>query len=201
MKISKYLILLLLFFGCFKSVTGQYEYPGEKTEERKNKKSKNQNDSKIFFGGNIGLSFWTDYAYIELSPLVGYKITPRLWAGGGPKYMFIKQSSFYQSSIYGIKTFASFALLDKINEVTNIGLGSILLYAENELLSIEPLYYNSSLGYYKGSRNWYDIVLAGFGFRFPLGDRLGLTIMALWGLTESAELLYSNPEIRLSIDF
>ncbi len=201
MNVSKYIILLLLLSGCFKTVTGQYEYPGENTENGKNKKSKNQNDAKIFFGGNIGLSFWTDYAYIELSPLVGYKITPRFWAGGGPKYMYIKQSNYYQSSIYGIKTFASFALLDKINEVTNIGLGSILLYAENELLSIEPLYYNSSTGYYKGTRDWYDIVLAGFGFRFPLGERLGFTIIALWGLTESAELLYSNPEIRLSIDF
>lgn len=202
MNISKLIILLLLLSGCFKSVSAQYEYPGEESENGKNKKSRRMEDSRIFFGGNIGLSFWTDYAYIELSPLVGYKITHRFWAGGGPKYMYIKQSTFYQSSIYGIKTFASFAILDKINEVTNLGLGSISLYAENELLSIEPLYFNSSTyTYYTGERDWYDILLAGFSLRFPLGDRLGFSIIVLWGLTDSADLLYSNPEIRLSVDF
>jgi len=201
MKISKFIILLLLLSGCFKSVTAQYDYPGEETEKGKNKKNIRTEDSKVFFGGNIGLSFWTDYAYIELSPLIGYKITPRFWAGGGPKYMYIKNSIYYQSSIYGIKNFASFAVLDKINEATNIGLGSISLYAENELLSIEPFYYNSPISYYTGERKWYDIVLAGFSLRFPLGDRLGFSIIVLWGLTDSANLLYSNPEVRLSVDF
>jgi hypothetical protein len=180
---------------------GQYEYPGEETKEPKRKTSKTD-ESKIFFGGNFGLSLWGEYVYVELSPLIGYKITRRLWAGAGPKYMFIKQSSYYQSSIYGIKTFGSFAVLDKINEVTNIGIGSIFLYTENEILSIEPLLYNSPIsGYYKGARDWYDILMAGVGFRFPLGQRLGLSVIVLWGLTESAQLLYSNPEIRLSIDY
>lgn len=201
MNIPKFIILLLLLSGCFKSVTAQYEYPDEETENGKNKKSIRTEDSKVFFGGNIGLSFWSDYVYVELSPLVGYKITPRFWAGGGPKYMFIKQSTFYKSSIYGIKTFASFAILDKINETTNLGIGSIFVYAENELLSIEPLYIDNYGNFYTGARDWYDIVLAGLGIRIPIGDRLGFSLIALWGLTESAQLLYSNPEIRLSFDF
>ena len=200
MKYSRTIpIVIFIIFQVTTSV-GQYEYPGEETKEPKRKASK-IDGSRIFFGGNFGLSLWSEYVYIELSPLIGYKITPRFWAGVGPKYMFIKQSTYYQSSIFGFKTFSSFAVLDKINEVTNIGIGSVFLYAENEILSLEPLYYNPISGYYKDEREWFDIVMAGIGVRFPLGQRMGLSIMVLWGLTESAQLLYSNPEIRLSIDY
>jgi len=201
MKFSNLILILFLLISNLNTIVGQYEYPGEETKEPKKRKTSRLEDPKLFFGGNIGLSFWSEYIYIELSPLVGYKLTPRFWIGAGPKYMYIKQSTYYQSSIYGCKTFASFAILDKINEITNIGLGSVFLYTENEILSIEPLYYNPIAGYYKGDRDWYDILLAGIGLRFPLGDRLGLSVIALWGLTESAQLLYSNPEIRISIDY
>jgi hypothetical protein len=114
--------------------------------------------------------------------------------------MYIKQYD-YSSSVYGFKTFAYFAILDNINEMTNLGIGSIFLYTENEVLSIRPPEYSSLGYYYAGDRNWYDILLAGGGIRVPLGSRAGFSLIALWGLTPSAEILYSNPEIRLSFDF
>ena len=178
----------------------QYDYPGaeSKTEQKKNRKE--PGEQRIFFGGNLGLSFWSDYAYVELSPLVGYKITPRFWAGGGPKYMYLKIID-YRGHYYGIKTFAQFAVLDNINEVLNVGIGSILLYVEDELISTDINIDRTNNVLYQEDRKWHNIPFAGFGLRFPMGERAGLTLYALWGLSEYADVLYNNPELRLSVDF
>lgn len=201
MKLIKYLIFLIAFYCFTGELIAQYDYPGETPSEQENKRRRRSDDSKIFFGGNLGLMFGSNYGYFELSPLVGYKVTPRFWVGGGPKYMYYREGS-YRTNIYGIKNFASFAVLDKINEVTNLGIGSLFLYIENEVLSMEPIEYDNKLGYYVISpRGWYDILLGGVGIRVPITQNAGLSIIALWGFTDAAEYLYSNPEIRISFDF
>lgn len=202
MKRLKYILVVISLFFLTSYIQAQYDYPGETEEESKKeqKRSKYQ-QSKFFFGGNLGLSFGT-YTYIEIAPIAGYKITPRLWAGLGPKYMYLKQKSYYETSIYGVKAFASFTVFKNLSETINIGIGDIFIYFENETLSLEQIYYDPvNSVYFKGDRNWHNIPLAGGGMRFPVGMRAGFSIYMLWGFTKSAELLYSNPEIRISFDF
>lgn len=202
MKIHKYLFGFILLLILSSHLAAQYDYPGESEEEtqKEQKRSKYQ-ESKFFFGGNLGLSFGT-YTYIEIAPLAGYKISPRLWAGLGPKYMYMKQADYYETSIYGVKLFATFTLFKDLKETINIGIGDIFVHIENEMLNFEQIYFDPvNAVYYKGPRDWYDILLVGGGMRFPLGMRSGFSIFVLWGVTESADLLYSNPEIRLGFDF
>jgi len=209
MKFKKYLLLAVFFSLCISSIA-QYEYPGE-TEDSKDKKEKKKGwyrESKLYFGGNLGLSFGT-YTYIELAPVVGYKITPRLWAGLGPKYMYVKESSYYETSVYGIKTFALFSIFKNINETINIGIGDIFIYGENETVNFEPIskiyYYISPnpypyVRYQKDARKWVNVTLIGGGLRFPLGQRSGFSIMVLWDVTQNPEYRYANPEVRISVD-
>jgi hypothetical protein len=202
MKIKKYLILILFLFASL-SVIAQYDYPEdtEESEEVKNKKKGWYRDSKLFFGGYFGLSFGT-YTYIELAPIVGYRIVPRLAVGLGPKYMYIKERSYYETSVYGIKTFAQFAIFKNINETINIGIGDIFIYAENESLNIEPMYWDPYTNtYIRGDRGWVNITLIGGGLRFPIGERAGFSIMVLWDVSQNPYYQYTNPEIRLSFEF
>jgi len=201
MKMKKYLFLLLILSSCLSAIA-QYDYPGENEEsvEGKEKKKGWYRESKLFFGGNLGLSFGS-YTYIELAPLVGYRITPRLAAGLGPKYMYVKERDYYETSIYGLKTFAQFAIIKNLNETINIGIGDIFAYVENESLNIEPLFYDQYGNFYKGNRRWVNITLVGGGLRFPLGERAGFSIMALWDVTQNPYYSYPNPELRISVDF
>lgn len=203
MKSIKYLVALFLFLLINSCLLAQYDYPGESEEEENPKEQKRSRyqESKFFFGGNLGLSFGS-YTYIELAPLAGYKITPRLWAGLGPKYMYLKQRDYYETSIYGMKAFATFTVFKDLSETLNIGIGDIFIHVENEVLSLEQIYFDpNNLVYYKGERNWHNIPLVGGGMRFPIGQRAGFSIYILWALSNSAELLYSNPEMRISFDF
>jgi hypothetical protein len=202
MKIKKYIFIFLLL-STWISAIAQYEYPGDTEESEDGKKQKKgwYKESKLFFGGNLGLSFGT-YTYIELSPIAGYRITPRLSAGLGPKYMYIKERGYYETSIYGAKVFALFSIFKNINEKINIGIGDIFVYAENESLNIEPMYWDPSTNsYFAGKRGWVNITLLGGGLRFPLGQRSGFSIIVLWDISQNPYYSYPNPEIRLSVDF
>lgn len=202
MKIKKFIFIFLLLITWISAIA-QYEYPGDTKESEDGKKQKKgwYKESKLFFGGNLGLSFGT-YTYIELSPIAGYRITPRLSAGLGPKYMYIKERGYYETSIYGAKVFALFSIFKNINEKINIGIGDIFVYAENESLNIEPMYWDPSTNsYFAGKRGWVNITLLGGGLRFPLGQRSGFSIIILWDISQNPYYSYPNPEIRLSVDF
>lgn len=200
MKIKKYLFLLLAL-STFVSAFAQYDYPDDAggSDENGGEKTSKYRESKFFFGGYLGLSFGS-YTYIELAPIVGYKITPRLSAGLGPKYMYIKESNFYETSVYGLKALALFAIFKDLNKTINLGIGDIFAYVENETLNIEPIYLTNN-GYVKGERGWVNITLVGGGLRFPMGARAGLSIILLWDVSQNPYYNYSNPELRISIDF
>ncbi len=202
MKIKKYLFIFLMLSACISAIA-QYEYPDKSGEsvDGKQKKKGWYKESKFFFGGYLGLSFGT-YTYIEIAPIAGYRITPRLSAGLGPKYMYIKESNYYETSIYGIKAFTQFSIFKNINETINIGIGDLFAYVENESLNIKPMYYDPySNSYHGGKRGWVNITLLGGGLRFPLGERAGFSILILWDISQNPYYSYSNPEIRLSVDF
>jgi len=187
MKLFKIIIILNILLSSSCTAYCQYEYPGGNDEKEKKERSLND---KIFFSPNFGFAFWDKYAYAELSPLIGYKVTPRFWAGAGPKYLYYRLDTT-TAHIYGPKFFTSFAVIDNISEKINIGVNSLFLYSEMELLSI---------GNREVKREWYNFILAGFGVRFPLGERSGVSLMVLWGLTEPTRNFYNNPEIRFSFD-
>ena len=45
---------------------------------------------RIYFGGNLGLQFGNQ-TYIDISPLIGYKVTEKFSAGFGVTYIYYKQ--------------------------------------------------------------------------------------------------------------
>jgi hypothetical protein len=158
---------------------------------------------RLFFGGDLGLSFGT-YTYINLAPIVGYRITNRLSAAVGPIYIFEKSNYYdYQTSTYGGKAIMSFAVIKNIYEYFNIGIGSILLHAENEILNVQKAEYVAATDkiYMLDERLWIDNLLAGIGLNFPFGERGGLNIYALWDVTQNVYSPYSNPVIRIGFYF
>jgi hypothetical protein len=193
MKNFKYLLGVLLLFLINSYLVAQYDYPDESGQEnqKEQKRSKYQ-ESKFFFGGNLGLAFGT-YTYIEIAPIAGYKITPRLWTGLGPKYMYWKQKNYYETSVYGFKAFASFTIFQNMSEKIPINLGDLFIYTENESLNFES--------YVDGGRKWVNILLIGGGIRFPIGNRSGLSILLLWDVSQHPEYGYANPEMRMQFYF
>jgi len=157
---------------------------------------------KIFFGGNFGLMFGT-VTDIEVSPLAGYRVTPRLSAGVGLTYEYYREkyvnNSTYATSIYGGRLFASYMVIKDLKEA--IGLptnGGIMGHVEYEALNIDANYYY----YDETGRVWLSNVYVGGGFKQPIGVNSAFYILVLWNLNQSTKYSpFDNPVIRVGFYF
>src|SRR5947208_2580282 len=73
---------------------------------------------KIFTGGSLGLQFGT-YTVVEISPIIGYKVTERFTPGISITYIYSKikdpwSGYTYSTNIYGGSVFARYYLLDNV---------------------------------------------------------------------------------------
>jgi hypothetical protein len=148
---------------------------------------------RMFFGGSLGLQFGT-YTDIQVTPIVGLWVRPRIAVAAGPNFRYYKDP-YYETTMYGGNAYLQFVPLQDINNVVPIGIHmGIFLHLEDELLNLDDPYLDNT-------RVTVNTVLAGFGIRQMLGARAALNLMFLWAFNDSMYDLYSNPEIRISFNF
>jgi hypothetical protein len=160
-------------------------------------------ESKFYVGGNLGLMFGT-YTVIDISPIVGYKVTERFHVGSGLTYTYYKYtedgppgtpSTTYSTSIYGGRLFTRYYVAE-----------NLFAHVEDELLSMElpdlgEYYLNHRLVI---SRRWLNSVLVGGGYGYGFGsDGPALSIMVLFRINNEYEDFYpyQNPIIRIGLGF
>jgi len=161
----------------------------------------------VYFGGNFGLAFGT-ITQVDVSPIAGYRFTPRLSAGIGGTYLYYKeeirylQGTYkYETSIYGGKVFGNYLLFSEDNNFLPFNLGNIILQSELEFLNVDTYHYNQAGYYTDAGRAWICNVLAGFGIRQPIGARSSIDLLFLWNLNDTPFSPYSNPVIRVGFNF
>lgn len=154
---------------------------------------------RIFYGGNFGLQFGS-VTDIELSPVIGFWVLPRVAVAAGPDYRFY---SFYKNRthIYGGKSYLELTLLKNINSVIPIGANTdIVGHIEDQYLSLESQFFTDPP--HDAKRFGINTVLAGGGLSQQIGKRSSLNIMVLWALDVKNDYgIYSNPEFRISFMF
>ena len=158
---------------------------------------------RLFFGGDFGLTFGTN-TYINLSPIVGYRITDRFSAGLGPIYIYESYRDYgLKTSTYGGKGFISFTVIKDLEQYFNIGIGNIILHVENECINLEKIIpdINNKKIYATDDRLWIDNLLVGGGLNQPFGERWGVNIYVLWDVTQNKYSSHSNPIVRLGFYF
>jgi hypothetical protein len=153
---------------------------------------------RLFFGGNFGLQFGT-ITNIQVSPIIGLWLLPRLAVAVGPDYRYYRDP-YVRTNIYGGKGYLQFVVIKNISSVIPIGANTgIFLQFENDLLSLESaIWKNPPI---TSDRFIINTVLAGGGISQQIGRRSSLNIMVLWALNDSGYGIYGNPEIRFSFTF
>lgn len=153
---------------------------------------------RLFYGGNFGLMFGT-ITDIQISPVIGFWVLPRLAVATGPTYRYFK-SPVDRTSIYGGKAYLQFVVIQDINSVIRVGIHTgIFLHIEDELLSLKTSFWKHPP--YLSDRFYVNTVLAGGGISQQIGRRSSLNFMVLWPLNDSLYEIYSRPEIRVSFTF
>jgi hypothetical protein len=153
---------------------------------------------RIFFGGSFGLQFGT-LTNIQVAPIIGIWLMPRLAVAAGPNYTYYKYYD-QETSMYGGKAYAQFVLLQDLNNILPIGLHTgIFVHFEDEMLNLESAYWQNPP--YASERFTVNTILLGGGISQQMGRRSFMNLMVLWALQDSGYAIYDNPEIRISFNF
>jgi hypothetical protein len=153
---------------------------------------------RIFYGGNFGLQFGT-ITDIQVSPVIGLWLLPRINVAAGPNYRYYKDR-FDNTNIYGGKAYVEFVAVKDLNSVIPVGVNTgIFFHLEDEFLSLESSFWKNPP--YLSERFSINTVLAGGGISQQMGRRSSMNIMVLWALNETDYSIYSNPEFRISFMF
>jgi len=141
--------------------------------------------NKIYYGGNIGLSFG-NYTMIAIRPLIAYKITPKLSAGVRLSYEYVsdkRYSETYNTSNYGASVFTRYRIIPQI-------------YAHAEFAALNYELYNE-LG--ESQREWLPFLLIGAGYSQRLGGNVYAFVEVLFDVLQSDKSPYRNWEPFTSI--
>jgi hypothetical protein len=188
--IKAYSILLMFFLGVT-LFAQEYRPPTE-----------NVSSNRFFFGGGLGLQFG-DVTLIDVSPMVGYRITEKLAAGVTLTYKYYNVKNYYanylslpsddlKANIYGGSLFGRYFLFENLFAQAEY---EYLLYA------YDSYFPNSGGSGYSKSKETIDLpsFFLGGGYRQPIGGRTFFTITVLYNFSESPYSPYSNPIIRAGI--
>jgi len=156
---------------------------------------------RMFFGGYFGLQFG-DYTNIEVSPMVGVWVLPRVAIAAGPSFQYYA-TPYIETTIFGGSSYVQLMLLRDLNNILPVGIHlGIYAQAEYEGQSLD----NSYVSYISGlpdseGRMYSDAFLLGAGISQPLGGRAAINLSFLWVLNQPEYYVYDSPEIRVSFQF
>jgi hypothetical protein len=128
---------------------------------------------RMFFGGGGSISFGTAFDYISISPLLGYKLTPKVATGLYLTYRYTNYKTYtpnVATTDYGVSPFIRLKVY-----------GPFFLHTEYEYLNFEyPITSTET------ARASYSSFLGGGGFFQPVGNRAGLYASALYNFSYQA---------------
>lgn len=155
---------------------------------------------RFVFGGGLGLQFGT-LTFIDVSPMIGYKITERLESGIGLTYKYYKYNDFYtdqttgqkidlKSDMYGASVYSRYHILENVFahvEFERLRYNYENIYSSGGQIIRDPLH------------TYINGLFVGGGLRQNITKGSFLYIMALWDLIEDPNSPYQNPIIRMGV--
>ena len=171
-------IIFLWVLGLVPLISLAQEQPKKKKVEGEEKPSFAE---KVYFGGNFGLQFGT-VTFIDISPIVGFKVTEDFSVGTGISYRYIKYLGMTNGiNIYGPRAFARYNIFE-----------NLFTYGEYEILN----------GNWNGQGvSTIENILAGGGYSYRIGNSANAFIMVLWNFSQNQYSPYTNPVIRAGFNF
>ena len=142
--------------------------------------------NRLLIGGGVGAQFG-DITLVDVSPVVGYKVTERFVPGVGFSYLYYKIKNYYggddyETSIFGWSLFSRYYIF---KDLFAHGEYQQLYYDRYNFLTMEEV------------RVSVPAYLIGGGYRMWLGGSFSSTILVLFNLNDVYDYPYSNPIIRV----
>ncbi len=141
---------------------------------------------RIYVGGNVG-AWLGSSTYINLSPLVGFKITKEFSMGVGGTYNYLSENyggQKYVSTVYGSNVFGRYMITENF-------------FAQAEWDRLSVLDYRSP---FLNQRAWVDNLLIGGGYRQLFTDNASFVAMIFYNVNQTPLSPYTNPIIQIGFN-
>ncbi|MCU0332931.1 MAG: hypothetical protein MUC75_06190 [Ignavibacteriaceae bacterium] len=146
-------------------------------------------ENKWYYGGTIGFNFWSDYFYLSVNPIVGYKVSPKFSVGGKLLYSYYNYDEpDISTNNYGASIFARFRPIYQI-----------YLHSEFAYESYEIPVYNSQNREWDSERNWVPFLLLGGGFVQRVGANASVYVEVLFDVIQDENSPYEDWDPIISI--
>jgi len=162
---------------------------------------RDSNIYKLYAGGNFGGSFGR-YAYINISPYMGYNFSKYLSAGTGASYEYFHDGgNQYSTSIYGGSMFFRISFFHNIDEfIAILQNTNFIIEIEYEFLNLESKHFGNGLQ--QTDRYWLHSFLTGIGIEQKISPRWSSIVVVLWNTTHSDYFLpYFNPTFNIGFQY
>ncbi len=144
-------------------------------------KKKGLDPSRLFFGGNFGASFGS-FTFLNLSPQVGYRVSPIFSTGGGVNFIYQSNKEVYTN--YELKSTYAYAGMNVFGRVNPF---RFLLFNVQPELNYVWGNTRQSPGNleYKQPGKFVPSLLVGGGVLIPAGARASLVAMIQYDLLQN----------------
>ena len=142
---------------------------------------------KLFTGGSLGLTFG-NYTNVIISPVIGARLNPKVYAGLGIEYQYTKDKRWTPAltyNQYGGRLFAQYNIVPK-------------LYAHAEFAGYSMEHYNTLV---KKQRDFVPFIYFGGGYRQMLSERSFVSVQVLFDVLQHKYSPYKAWEPIFSVGF
>lgn len=193
LKFLTFIFLLLVVTYQYAQVTPINPDDNDKSSDNTTKAKNDSRASKIVVGGNIGAQFG-DITAIDVSPLIGYRVTDKFTPGVGFTYQYISFRdpygvfSDYKATVIGGRVFSQYNLFY-----------GLFAHAEFENLWYKISYEDDLIPPVSGNEPG---LFTGVGYNLQIGGRSYFQIMALYNVLWTAQnvIYYSPWQFRLGFN-
>ena len=174
-------------FLAFVLLSGSFAQETDKDKE-KSKPKNTQEPSKVYWGGELGLSFGS-YFRISIVPMLGYKVTPQFHVGAKIGYAYTEDKRYENVTIishnYGGSVFSRYLIVRG-------------LYAHAEFMYWSYKYQTENL---EVERTWVPFVLLGGGYVQPISASASVFLEVLWDILRDPNSPYdsSEPWVKIGV--
>jgi hypothetical protein len=180
----KKILLLIILPLSFLLADGTGESQDKETNSIYNPFKPASAQSKVYYGGNVGFSFWNNYFYLGIYPLVGYKITPKFSVGGKLGYAYISDSRVeptFNTHNYGGSVFTRYRVVPQF-----------YLHGEVVYFSYERQTFNIANQQIEKERVWVPFILLGGGFSQMVSPNVWVFVEVLFDVLQDSNSPYTD---------
>jgi hypothetical protein len=178
---KKYILVIgILVFYCLSLFATQQD-----TTQVKKTPKKKKPVNRVYYGGNIGLSFG-NYFRISVSPLVGYKLNPKASLGVKVGYEYVEDKRYdpkLTASNYGGSVFTRYRLVPQV-------------YAHAEFAYLSYKYKVSDI---ETNREWIPFLLLGGGYIQQISPNAAFVVEVLFDVLQDSKSPYKEWDPFISV--